>query len=255
MRVVKPLVVSFLLLLTCSALAEPEAEVREAVGVLARSSYAWETTVRQRFNGEAAEPRPVANAAVEARGRFDPAGYTEITLLPTRELAVPATVVFRQGDVVGLTPLGWLRRTDIRQTPGPDRDVDFGGKPVRLSKVFGGVLQAANRRTPTEELFDLLADIKAYKYVNGLVIAELRDRVVETLWGDARAKSAPEIQGTVLFKFNDGGLGEFHYVLAIGFPDSATKKVAWTMQQWSTRITGIGSTVVEPPAEAVKALE
>lgn len=247
--------VLLLLLLPSAARAEPEADVREAVGALARNSYTWETTVRQRFNGEAAEPRPVANAAVEVRGRFDPAGYTEITLLPSRELAAPVTAVFRQGDVVGQTPLGWLRRTEIRQTPGPDRDVEFGGKPVRLSRVFGVVLQVANRRTPTEELFDLLADIKSFKSVNGLVVAELRDRAVEALWGDTRAKSAPEIQGTVLFKFNGEGLGEFHYVLAIGFPNSATKKVAWTMQQWSTRISGIGTTAVEPPADAVKALE
>jgi hypothetical protein len=44
-------------------------------------------------------------------------------------------------------------------------------------------------------------------------------------------------------------------VIAIGFPNSRTKKIAWSMQQWTTRVKGIGSTTVEPAAEAVKRLE
>ena len=91
--------------------------------------------------------------------------------------------------------------------------------------------------------------------MEGLVLAELRERVVEQLWGDARAKRAPEIQGNVIFKFAGDGLSEYYVVLAIGFPNSRTKKTAWSMVQWSTRINGIGSTTVEPPAAAVKALE
>jgi hypothetical protein len=50
-------------------------------------------------------------------------------------------------------------------------------------------------------------------------------------------------------------LAEYHLVLGIGFPNSRTKKVAWSMQQWTTRISGIGTTRVEPPEGAVKALE
>jgi hypothetical protein len=59
----------------------------------------------------------------------------------------------------------------------------------------------------------------------------------------------------VIFKLAGDGLSEYHVVLAIGFPNSRTKKTAWSMVQWSTRIRGIGSTNVEPPAAAVKALE
>jgi hypothetical protein len=235
--------------------ADPETDVRNAVSDLARTSYAWENTVPQRFSGESTEPRLNPNAAIEARGRIDPGSYTEITLMPSRELAAPVTAVFRMGDVVALTPLGWLRRTEMRETPDQNRMLDFGGKQVRLSRVFNVALQVTSRRTPTEELFDLIADLKSYRSMEQLVIAELRDRTIEQLWADPQAKRAPEIHGTVIFKITDSGLSEYHLVIAIGFPNSRTKKVAWSMKQWSTRISGIGSTTVEPPIEAVKALE
>ncbi|MSU48074.1 MAG: hypothetical protein EXS37_03125 [Opitutus sp.] len=247
--------VLFAALFPLTSLADPEGDVRDAVGVLARGSYAWETTVRQRFNGETTEPRLNPNAPVEVRGTSDPNGYSEITLLPSRELAAPVTAVSRLGDVVGHTPLGWLRRTEMRQAPGPNSDVDFGGKQVRLSRVISVALRVMERQPPSEELLNLIADLKSYRSLEGLVIAELRDRAVETLWGEPQAKRAPEIQGTVIFKITDQGLTEYHLVIAIGFPNSRTKKIAWSMKQWSTRITGIGSTKVEPPAEAVKALE
>jgi hypothetical protein len=254
MGLMKPVLAPWLVLLALTLRADPESDVRHAVSELARTSHAWETTVRQRFSGETTEPRVNLNAPVEARGRVDPGGYTEMTLLPSRELATPVTAISWQGEVVALTPLGWLRRTEMRETPGQDRTVDFGGKQVRLSRVFKVALEVTARRTPTEELLDLLADIKTYRSTQGLVIGELHDRAVEKLWGAAQAQRAPEIQGTVIFKFSEAGLEACHLVIAIGFPNSATKKTAWSMQQWSTRFTGIGSTTVEPPAAAVRAL-
>jgi hypothetical protein len=250
----KHALILFLLLVPRASIADPEKDVRDAVTMLARSSYAWETTVRQRFTGDTNEPRLNPNAPIDVRGKVDLNGYTEITQMPTRDLEVPVTAVFRGGDVVGQTPLGWLGRSEIRKSPGPDRMVEFGGKQVRLSRVFSVALQVTARRTPTEELFDLMADLKSCRSEGGLVVAELRDRIVEQLWGDPQAKRAPEIQGTVIFKTTDQGLTEYHLVVAIGFPNSRTKKIAWTTKQWSTRITGIGSTTVEPPAEALKAL-
>ena len=100
-----------------------------------------------------------------------------------------------------------------------------------------------------------MADLKSYRSMEQLVIGELRDRAIEQLWGDAQAKRAPEIYGSVVFKITDAGLSEYHLVIAIGFPNSRTKKIAWSMKQWSTRIAGIGSTTVEAPPDAVKALE
>ena len=255
MRFQHPAIGLFLIFLPLSLVADPAHDLREAVTALSRTSYAWETTTRQRFNGEAAEPRLNPNAAIEVKGKIDPDGYTEFTQMPSRELPVPVTAVLKQAEVVANTPIGWKRRTEMRQTPGPDREVTFDGKQVRLSRFFSVALKATALRPLTDNLFDLMGDMKSFRNESGLIIAELRDKAVEQLWGDAQAKRAPEIQGTVIFKLNDQGLSEYHLVLAIGFPNSRTKKVAWTMQQWTTRISGIGSTRVEPPEGAIKALE
>jgi hypothetical protein len=251
----QPALALFPLLLPLTLVADPADDLREAVTALSRTSYAWETTTRQRFNGEAAEPRLNPNAPIDVKGKIDPDGYTELTQMPSRELPVPVTAVLKQADVVAHTPIGWKRRTEMRQNPGPDREVTFEGKPVRLSRFFSVALKATALRPLTDNLFDLMGDMKSFRNESGLIIAELRDKAVEQLWGDAQAKRAPEIQGTVIFKFNDQGLAEYHLVLAIGFPNSRTKKIAWTMQQWTTRISGIGSTRVEPPEGAIKALE
>lgn len=251
----KPTLVLALLFAPLALRADPEADVRQAVTALARSSYAWETTVRQRFTSESRDLRPNPNAAIEVRGRVDPQGYTEITLLPSRELAAPLTAIFQAGDVVGQTPVGWLRRTEMRQVPGQDRMVDFGGRQVRLSRVLNVALQVTARRTAVEELFDLIEELKGWTANRGLVLAELQERAIERLWGDPQARRAPEIHGTVIFQFNDAGLAQYHVVLAIGFPNSRTQKVAWSMAQWSTRFSGVGATTVEPPAAALKAFE
>ena len=255
MRLPKPAFCLFLVFFPLLAAADPERDLREAISALSQTSYAWETTTRQRFSGETTEPRVNLNAPLELRGRIDPAGYSEITLLPTRELPVPVTAIFRDADVVAHTPLGWLRRGQMRETPSANRDVTFEGKTVRLARFFTVALKTTTLRTLTETLIDLTTDLKSVRGESGLVIAELRDKSIEQLWGDAQAKRAPEIQGTLIFKLTDQGLAEYHVVLAIGFPNSRTKTTAWSMQQWTTRITGIGSTSVVPPEGAVKALE
>jgi hypothetical protein len=255
MRFKFPAFTLFLILLPLTLIADPGDDLRDAVTALSRTSYAWETTTRQRFNAEAAEPRLNPNAPIEVRGRIDPDGYTEFTQLPSRELPVPVTAVLREADVVAHTPLGWMRRAEMRQTPGADREVTFAGKQIRLSRFFTVALKTTALRSLTDNLFDLMADMKSFRSESGLIITELKDKAVEQLWGDAQAKRAPEIQGTVIFKFSEQGLAEYHLVLAIGFPNSRTRKTAWSMQQWTTRISGIGSTRVEPPEGAVKALE
>jgi hypothetical protein len=235
--------------------ADAEAELRAAVRALSQSSHSWETTTRQRFRAEAAEPRFSAKLPTAVEGKFEPDGYTEITLAASREVAVPVMAIFRKGDVVANTPLGWKHRGELRQTPGPDREVTFEGRPVRLSRFLAAALKVTAMRPLLEDLFDLVAEMKSCrKAEGGLLVAELPERMIETLWGAADAKRAPEIHGTVIFKVGAHGLSEYHVLLGIGFPNSRTKTVAWTMQQWTTRISGIGSTTVNPPPAAVKAL-
>lgn len=247
--------ICLLLLPVTAALAEGESDLREAVTVLARTSYGWETTTRQRFKGEKTEPRLDANAPVEVEGKIDAQGVMQITLRPTRELAVPVTAISRQGEVVANTPLGWLRRSEIRQTPDANREVSFEGKQVRLSRVMSVALKVTGLRALSEDLFDLIADLKSCRREQGLILGELREKTIEQLWGAADARRAPEIQGTVIFKIGEQGLTEYHVALAIGFPNSRTKQIAWSMQQWRTRITGIGATTLEPSEAAMTALD
>lgn len=236
--------------------AEGEAELRAAVEALARSSYAWETTARQRFKGTTTEPRIDPNAAVEVSGEYDPAGgWGRFVLASTRELAVPVTAVTRAGDVVALTPAGWVRRSALRPAADANRDVAFGGKTVRLARLHAAALKVSALRPFAEDLLDLVADLKSVRTVQGLILGELREKAIEQAWGGAEARRAPEVHGTVIFKLGPDGLAEVHTVLGIGFPDTKAKSVAWTMQQWSTRVRGIGRTAVTVPEAAAEALE
>ena len=100
-----------LILLPLSLVADPADDLREAITALSRTSYAWETTTRQRFNGEVAEPRLNPNAPIDVKGRSDPDGYTEFIQMPSRELPVPVTAILKEADVVAYTPIGWKRRS------------------------------------------------------------------------------------------------------------------------------------------------
>lgn len=244
-----------LLTLSLTTHAEPERELRQQVTALARTSYSWETTVRQRFTGDSTQPRLDPKAPVELRGRIDPESYTAITLMPTREFPVALTAISRWGDVVVQTPNGWVRRADVRPSTGADREVSLDGKQVRASRFVSAALKVGALRPLTEELLDLLPELKNHRVIEGLILADIRDESIERLWGDAQAKRAPELHGTVIFKLSDDGLAEVHVVLGVGFPNSRTKTVAWSLQQWTTRIQGIGTTTVEPPADAAAVLE
>jgi hypothetical protein len=151
---------TLLVLCPLLAVADPEAELREAVSALSQTSYTWETTTRQRFTGDTTEPRINPNAPIEVRGRIDPAGYTEMTFMPSRDLPVPVTTLARDADVLAHTPVGWMRRSEMRQTAAADREVSFEGKTVRLSRFFTVALKATAQRTLTENLIDLITDLK-----------------------------------------------------------------------------------------------
>ncbi len=240
------------------AWADPQTDVRNGLRTLGKSSYAWETTVRQRSSGDGAGLALNPAAAIEITGRTDPDGNTEVTLLPSRQtIDAPVTAVFKFGDAVGHTPLGWLRRTEIHEAEGAERDrmIPFEGKSVRRSKAFATALRAMAVQTPLGEALDLIADVKTFREEAGLVIGDLRDEAIEKLWAEPRAKSAPELMGNIVFKFSDGVVSEYHFLIGIGFPASKKRTVNWSVMQWTTRIHDVGTAVVEPPAGAVEKLK
>lgn len=248
----------FLVAGIAAAFGDPAAEVRAALNALGRSSYTWETTVRQRSSGDAASLSLQPNASLEVTGKTEVDGYIEITLLPSKQtLDAPVTAIFRSGDVVGHTPLGWLRRTEIREAQGAQRNrvVTFEGKSLPLSRCLAAALRVTAMQVPLEEALDLVADVKSYRETDGYLFGELREGAIERLWREPRAKSAPEIQGSVIFKIRDNVLSEYHVMLAIGFPSSRNQAVAWSVMQWTTRFRGHGSTTVTPPDTVIAKLK
>ena len=244
-----------LLVATTVLSSEPERIVQEAATALARTSYTWEVTGRLRFRGENPQPRLDPGAAAELRGRTAGHGLMQLTQTAGRELPAPVTVIVRDGDVVAETPAGWLRRAALRTQPGADREVSVGGKSVRLSRILAAALKLTSARPLTEDLFDLLAEVKAWREVGGLVVAELREQKIEQLWGDTQARRAPEVHGSVIFKLREGDLAEYHVVLGVGFPNTRTKQTDWSMQQWTVRISDVGTTEVAVPEAAAQALD
>jgi hypothetical protein len=237
--------------------ADDAAELRALISGLARTSYTWETTVRRKFGGTTTAPRFDASAAVETRGEFDAAGFTFVTLPPTRDVPVAITALTRHGDAVVLTPTGWLRRDALREAGGgeAERDLAVEGKTVRRTRFVAAALKAMAVRPVVEELLDLMVEFKAVRREQGLYLAELPERAIEQAWGGPESKRAPEVHGTVIFKVGEAGIAEYHVVLGIGFPDTRTKGVAWTLQQWSTRFSAVGATTVAVPEGALQALD
>lgn len=235
--------------------AEGRAEVMAAVRDLARTTYRWETTERQRVRSESAEPKLDRTAPVAAEGVMGPDGVWQLTLRGARSAGVPVTAVFRDGDVVAQTPSGWRRRSELRPAAGRDPEVTVGGRKVRQSRIHAAALLATAQRPPTEELFDLLAEIREWRSGAGLVIGQLGENAIERLWGDSEARRAPEVQGTVVFRMAEAGLTEVHVALALGQSDARTRGTAWTVQHWSTRFSELGTARVELTDEVRAALD
>jgi hypothetical protein len=252
----------FLMAGLAPALADPAADVRAALEALRRSSFSWETTARQRFTepteGTNRGTAPATDPALEVKGRSGTDGTTEITLLASKStVATPVTVFLKEGGAVASTPLGWLTRGEIREILGTRRDetLPFEGNPVPLHRALTVAQRAMTTESALEQLLNLMVDVKAYREDDGDPVGELSERAVETLWGDARAKSAPDIAGRVTFRIRDGVLTEYRVRLEISFPPPRSRPATRTVTQWTTRITALGTTTVMPPAEVARKLE
>ncbi|HVS52852.1 MAG TPA: hypothetical protein VHD62_10910 [Opitutaceae bacterium] len=253
----KPLVL-FLVAGVAAACANPETEVRAALDALRRVSFTWESTAHQRTTetGEDAKSAATADAAIEVTGRSD-RDLTEITLPPSKSAAaVPITILTKAGAAAADTPLGWLTRSELDEALGThrDEDVQFEGKSVRLRRCLTAAERAIAIPNPLDEAFGVLADIKAFHEGETGPVGELTERAIEKLWGDARAKSAPEIAGTVTFRIEDGVLVEYRYRLEIAFPSSSGRPTRRNVVQWTTRLSDIGRTNISPSQAALEKL-
>jgi len=244
---------------TVAALAEPRADVRAAQDTLRHASFSWETTVRWPSTRPLDAPvKTETDAPLAVTGKTEPNALTEITLAPTKGgVPVPIAAYFKSGASVGQTPLGWLTRTQIHEARGaqPDKVVDFQGQPARLSRCFDGALKAMAMPIPTEELFDLIAEIKEFREGDGVITGWLPDAVIERLWEEQKAKSAPDVEGRVIFRLSGGVIEEYRVELEIGFPPPRGRPATRSVIQWTTRIRNVGTTTVLPPADALQKLE
>ena len=244
------------------AWADPAADVRASLETLRRSSFTWETTSRQRFTepteGTSPSAAPTTDPALEVTGRSGTDGTTEITLLPSKAtIATAVTVFLKEGGAVASTPLGWLTRGEVRESLGTRRDetLPFEGNSVRLHRALTVAQRAMTTESALEQLLNLMVDIKAYREDDGEPVGELGERAIESLWGDARAKSAPDIAGRVTFRIRDGVLAGYRVRLEISFPPPRGRPATRTVTQWTTRITAVGTTTITLPAEVAQKLE
>ena len=249
------LLVVLLGLVPCRGLADPAQEVRDAMNALVRVRHGWETTAREQFRCEYVQPRRDHQGAVEVRGAFEPSGLYAITLEPSRDVPAPVTAIFRAGDVVATAPNGWVHRGDLRKLAGPDREIDFAGARIRLSRVLGAALKASAMKPLTEDLFDLLPELSSFRRDGGWIVADLSGSAIDRLWQDRQPLRTPERQGTVSFQLGNQGLLEVQILIATGAQNSRTLAMSWSLQQWTIRVSGVGTTYVSAPTAALRALD
>jgi hypothetical protein len=244
----------------CRAGAEPVAEVHAAIEALRKGAFSWESTAHQRSTETVGDsPAGRSTGPIEVEGKSDLQGVSEITLRPSKAVPAPVTVYLHAGAAVGHTPLGWLTRTEMREALGTHRDelLPLDGTPVRLHRAIAAAREAMLVENPLDEVSDLLADVRSWPEGDGVSdpVGKLSERAVERRWGDNRALSAPEIDGTVTFAIRDGILAEYRVRLEIGYPARRGEPERRTVTQWTTRITFLGTTQIEPPAGAREKLE
>jgi hypothetical protein len=148
-----------------------------------------------------------------------------------------------------------VHRADLRTLSGSDRQVEFEGAQVRLSRVLAAGLKASAMTPLTEDLFDLLPELSSFRRDGGWIVADLGTDVIARLWKDQHGLRVPKWKGTISFKLGSQGLVEVQMLIAVGVQNSRTQAMSWTIQQWNTRVTGIGTTSVSPPPDALRALD
>jgi hypothetical protein len=251
-----------LVFVTAALRADPGDDVRAAFDALRHASgYAWETTARQSWREYPERPTPPELAehtpTVEVQGK-EGGGFTEVTLLPSKTaLEVPVTALIKSSvEALANTPIGWMTRQEMRDSPRRGETVPIEGKPVKLFRYFSVAAKASNVESPSEELVGLIADIKSFEETPSGIVGHMRTVSAQMLAerGPGAIHSADEIQGTVLFRLHDGNLASYEVKLVSEVPRVGRDPIRSTTR-WTTTISSIGSTTVSPPYDVVKRFE
>jgi hypothetical protein len=222
----KPIGLIVALGFVASALAEPMEDVRAAVAALrSASGYAWETTARQTWREypDYATPPDLAERTpvVEVKGKSSN-GYTEVTLMPSKTaLDVPVRALIHSSvEALAETPIGWMTRQEMRDSPRRGETVKVEGKSIRLFRFFAVATRASNLESPAEELTGLLSDLKSCAEGEGGIVGQMKSVSAGMLQerGPGAVNSADDIHGTILFKIRDGVLTGYEVRLVSEIP-------------------------------------
>lgn len=232
-------------------------DVRAAVDALrAASGYAWETTARQtwrEYPDYATPPELAARApVVEARGRSSN-GYLEIILQPSKAtLEVPVRAIVRSSvEALADTPIGWLTRQEMRDSPRRGETVKVDEHSIRLFRFFSVATRASNLDSPLDELTGLLSDLKSAEPTEGGILGLMKSVSAGMLQerGPGAVNSADDIHGSILFKIRDGVLTGYEVRLVSEIPRAGREPIKSTTR-WTTTISSIGTASVSVPYEA-----
>jgi hypothetical protein len=257
--VLKRLVFLLFAALAAGARAEPMEDVRAAAAALrSANSYAWETTARQTWREypDYATPPDLAErtAVVEVKGKSGN-GYAEVTLMPSKTaLDVPVKALIHSSvEALADTPIGWMTRQEMRDSPRRGETVKVDGKSIRLFRFFAVATRASNLESPVEELTGLLSDLKSCAEAEGGIVGQMKSVSAGMLQerGPGAVNSADDIHGTILFKIRDGVLTGYEVRLVSEIPRAGRDPIKSTTR-WTTTLSSIGSTSVSVPYEAEK---
>jgi hypothetical protein len=243
--------------LVASTLAEPLDDVRAAVAALRNASgYSWETMARQTWREypDYARPKELApgDPAVEVKGRSG-GGYVEILLQPSKSaLDVPVRAIVRSSvEALAETPIGWMTRQEMRDSPRRGESAAVDGKSIRLFRFFSVATRATNIESPVEELTGLLSDLKSAEATSEGIVGQMKSVSAGMLQerGPGAVNSADDIRGSIVFKIRDGVLASYEVRLVSEIPRAGREPIKSTTR-WTTTISSVGVAYVSVPYEA-----
>jgi hypothetical protein len=242
--------------------ADPKDDAQAAIaGLREASGFSWTTTARQNVREYPDYKRPddlgEPATIVEVEGKSGAGGWLEVTLPPSKATGeVPVRALIKSSvEAVADTPLGWMTRQEMRDSPRRGESAKVEDKTVRLARFFTAATKATNVESPLDDLMGLLSDIQTYEETTGGVVGRLRPIAAAMLQErSGNSGSAGDTTGTVLFQIRDGVLRAYAVKLVTEIPRRDREPIK-SITRWATSFSAIGATSVSPPAEVVRKFE